>query len=299
MQKLKLKIQKYFLIIILFLFTVPVFAADIYFETNTSKVKLNEQFEVKLLVDSDGENINAFEGQVLFADDILDLKEIRIGNSIVNFWILEPKIEDNMVSFSGITPGGFGREKGLIFSLIFESKEEGVALFEINNMRVLKNDGIGSMANLSFRPFEIIVSKEILNEIPVFSKIKDIEKPELFQPEIARDQNLFEGKYFIVFATVDKNSGIDHYQIKESRQKILSFFNKWKQKESPQVLKDQELRSFIWIKAIDRAGNERIVKVNPQDPFLWYENYENWIIIMIGLLILIFIIRNLWKRKNI
>ncbi|MDZ4260605.1 MAG: hypothetical protein U1A25_02970, partial [Candidatus Sungbacteria bacterium] len=108
---------------------------------------------------------------------------------------------------------------------------------------------------------------------------------------------LFEGKRFLVFATQDKISGLDYYTIKESRQNFFTFFSKWSQAKSPYVLQDQELRSSIFVKAVDNAGNKRIVKIMPSNPLMWYENYENWVIIILGLLIAHAIKKFLWRKR--
>lgn len=281
-----------------------VFAVQISFDAKTTRAQIGEKFEVNLFVNAEQENINAFEGKIVFPRDILDLKEIRDGNSIVNFWIdpvrncVSNGVEKpDAICFSGITPGGFNGEKGLIFSAIFEAKKEGVAKFEINDARVLRNDGTGSAAALMIAPFEIAVSSGVPAEIPAIQKMRDRERPESFMPEIAKDETLFDGKWFVVFATQDKASGIDHYEIKESRQMILSMFKKWTSVESPHVLRDQELRSFVFVKAVDKAGNERIIEIAPRNPLAWYENYENWIMIIVGLLITALAARKLWKKQ--
>lgn len=276
-----------------------VFAAQMSFDAKTTRVQIGEKFEVKLLVNAEQESINAFEGKIVFPRDTLDLKEIRDGNSIVNFWIEKPKNQDGAIIFSGVTPGGFNGRKGLILSAIFEAKKEGVARFEINDARVLRNDGTGSMATLTIAPFEVVVFKGSPAEIPAIPKIRDSERPESFVPEIAKDATLFDDKWFIVFATQDKASGIDRYEIRESRQIIFSMFKKWTSAESPHVLRDQELRSFVFVKAVDKVGNERIIKIAPRNPLAWYENYENWIMIIVGLLIIAFAARKLWKKQLI
>lgn len=294
--------MRQFLYKILFIFSLGfilpqmVFAAQISFDAKTTQAQVGKNFEVTLFVNTELENINAFEGKVTFSNNLLDLKEIRDGNTIVNFWIEKPKAQDNTIVFSGVTPGGFNGKNGLIFSAIFEAKKEGVAKFEVNDARILRNDGIGSMAVLSIVPFEMVISKGAQVEIPAIPKIKDRERPESFVPEIARDESVSSGKWFIVFLTQDKASGIDHYEIKESRQKTLIFFSRWRVAESPYVLRDQELRSYIFVKAVDKAGNARIEKVLPQSPLKWYENYENWIIIILGLIIVYAIKRFLWRR---
>ena len=273
-----------------------VFAADIFFRAKTSGVKVGGQFEVKLLINTLEESVNAFEGKITFPQDILELKEIRDGNSIVNFWIDKPKAQNGTIIFSGITPGGFQNNNGLLFSAIFETKSEGVARFEINDARVLRNDGTGSSASLTIALLEMTISSEAPAVTPAVTKVKDTEPPETFRPEIARDESLFGGKWFLVFATQDKASGVDHYEAKESRQRILALFQKWSRTESLHVLRDQELRSYIFVKAVDKAGNVRIEKILPRNPLRWYENYENWIIIILGLVIAYAIKKFLWKR---
>ena len=127
----------------------------------------------------------------------------------------------------------------------------------------------------------------------VHKKEKDRESPETFRPEIARDESLFDGKWFLVFATQDKKSGIDHYEVKETRQGTLTMFSKWIPAESPYVLQDQGLRSYVFVKAVDKERNARVTKVSPQNPLGWYENYENWFIIVLGLII-VFAVRKFY-----
>jgi len=295
---------------IAFLFPYHLFAAEIFYDADTRKVKANTEFEVGVFLNAESENINAFEGKIIFPHDLLDLKEIRDGNTIVNFWIEKPhkrqetrnkeqgtrNKEQGEILFSGITPGGFQGNNGLLFSAVFEAKSEGLARFEINDARVLRNDGTGSPAALTIAPFEMTISSEAPAVTPIVTKVKDTEPPETFRPEIARDESLFGGKWFLVFATQDKASGVDHYEAKESRQRILALFQKWSRTESLHVLRDQELRSYIFVKAVDKAGNVRIEKILPRNPLRWYENYENWIIIILGLVIAYAIKKFLWKR---
>jgi len=116
-------------------------------------------------------------------------------------------------------------------------------------------------------------------------------------PEIAQNSAITNGKWFLVFATQDKGSGIDHYKVKETRQRFLDIFSKWISGESPHVLQDQELRSYIFVKAVDKAGNTRIEKITPKNPLRWYENYENWIIIKVGILAALLATKKIWRKK--
>lgn len=291
------KIQKFKIILVacaLSLVAIPVFAAELFFEQEKN-FGLKDQFKIGVFIETE-ELINAVEGKINFPDGLLGLKSVDDGNSIINLWLERPAANGaGEIIFSGIIPGGYKGDKGLIFSATFLVKKEGNGTFDIHNARVLQNDGKGTEAKLQTFSSKFIVSKKS-TEVPMpVSEIEDIDLPESFRPEISKDETLFSGKWFVVFTTQDKSSGIDYYEIKESRQKNLRVLNKWASAESPYVLADQELRSFIWIKAVDKAGNERIAALPPQKPLQWYENYFIIGIIILGAVVAYRMIKNLWS----
>ncbi len=96
-----------------------------------------------------------------------------------------------------------------------------------------------------------------------FRGMIDTQPPEEFKPKIGQDPSLFEEKYFLSFATKDSGSGIDHYEILEARDGGEEV---WKIEESPYLLENQTLQSIIRVKAIDKAGNERIAEIVPSLP---------------------------------
>lgn len=258
----------------------PVFAAEMFFEQEKGP-GLEDQFKMDIFLEAE-ESLNAVEGKINFPIDLLELKNIEDGNSIINFWLERPTAgKTGEIVFSGITPGGYKGNKGLVFSMTFLVKQEGAGIFKISDARVLRNDGKGTEAKLqTFNSKFVVSQKTTAVQIPV-SEIKDADSPESFVPEIARDESIYDGKWFTVFATQDKASGIDHYEVKESRQRFFSVFKNWVSAESPYVLNDQELRSYVWIKAVDKAGNERVVTLPPQKPRPWYQNYAILIILII------------------
>lgn len=300
---LKITIQNYltiWLVVFIFLIATPVFAAEISFDTKTREVSLGEQFEASIFLNTEEEYINAIEGKVIFPEDLLGLKEIRDGNSIVNFWVERPKIKStNQIIFSGIIPGGYIGKKGLIFSAIFQSKNEGEDTVKIQEAKTLLNDGKGTEASISTSNLQLVVSKEVpLSQISPI-KIIDTDPPEPFEPMISQDPEIFNGQYFLVFLTQDKRTGIDHYEILEKGQKgslqSLIREEKWQTGESPYLFKDQKLKSYIYVKAIDKAGNERIATLPPQNSLRWYENYFVWLAILI-IIVIAYIIWRCIKR---
>ena len=300
------KIQKIKIIIVvclLLLSAIPIFAAEISFDAKIKEIAVGERFEVGIFLNTEEEYINAVEGKVIFPKDLLELKEIRDGNSIINFWVDKPRIDTNIntnkheIAFGGITPGGYLGKKGLVFSMILKTKKEGEAEISIHDVKTFLNDGRGTETKTIGKNLLVSISADI--SVPSWVSPQDTEPPEDFKPEIASDPEIFEGKYFLVFATQDKGAGIDHYAIHEStRKKDATRIDtkKWTGAESPYVLKDQGLRSYIYVKAIDKAGNKRIATLSPQNPLKWYENYLIWIIIIVVIIITYFIKRILWKK---
>ncbi len=255
------------------------FGSEFSFDTASKSLSIGQEFEVDLNINTEKENINAVSGKIYFPANLLDLSEIRIGNSVVNFWVDQPALLNGEIVFSGITPGGFILDKGFVLSLIFKTKKEGSAPIKITNASALLNDGNGTADKIKTSDLNLNISSSVIPTSSPSLNIADNEPPEAFKPEISRDPNIFDGKWFLSFAAEDKGSGIAGYEVKESRYFIFDF-SKWVPATSPYVLADQDLRSYIYVKAIDKKGNTRIEKLSPQNPLPWYENIEVWFIII-------------------
>lgn len=290
------KLKAFFLIILLSSLALVSNAAEFYFDSGTSTISSGQQFKIDFLLNTQKENINAIEGKIIFDNNVLELSEIRDGNSLINFWVEKPNVKNGAVTFAGTTPGGYIGDKGLIFSLIFTAKTSGDSFIKIENGSALKNDGLGTSAKLKETNSKISILKSSGQNPIDNTKIIDKEKPETFKPEIGKDPSMFDNKWFVVFATQDKISGTDKYEIKENKYNIFDF-SKWVIAVSPYVLIDQNLTSNIYIKAIDKAGNERIVKLSPRNPIPWYANIENWVIIVLVLSVALLFIKKLWKNS--
>ncbi|MFH1455271.1 MAG: four helix bundle protein [bacterium] len=256
---------------------INVFASKFSFDILDKNISINQQFKIDLNINTEKENINAVEGKIIFLPDYLELSEIREGNSVVNFWVEKPVFKDGEIVFSGITPGGYILDKGLIFSLIFKAKKQGNSLIKIENGNALKNDGNGTKSILKTSDLQINISGANQKQEDKTLEIIDKEMPDTFQPEVSQDSSMFDNQWFLVFIDQDKGSGIDKYEVKESKYNLFDF-SKWVKTESPYLLIDQELQSNIFVKAYDKAGNVRIVKLSPKNPISWYANFENWFI---------------------
>lgn len=282
------------------LFSSPAMAAEFYFGSHGQEVAVGQTFEVGVFLNTEGQFINAFEGAVAVPSDRLEVSDVREGGSIVSVWIEKPHVVNHEVVFSGIIPGGYAGERGYLFSMILRARAAGEATITTHNNQVLLHDGTGTAAALRISPLVVRIKETGI--VPALVLPIDTEPPESFAPEIARDPGVFEGRWFLVFAAQDKRAGIDRYEVQENtRQKIEN--KKWTVAESPYVLQDQKLRSFVYVKAVDKAGNERIAVAAPRYPLPWYARPEIWGIILLGGVITYVIVsrmaRNYRKKRRI
>lgn len=272
-----------------FLFSLQASAANLNLVSPLSEIGIKQEFRVDLILNTEGQEINAVEAKISFPETLLILKEIRDGNSTINFWIERPKIKKaGIIDFSGIIPGGYQGANGFLFSAVFEAKESGGGAIEIHSAMVLRNDGKGTPANTQISNFQFNIN-DVLNDVRR-PEIKDIDPPELFTPEIVSDPDIFNGKWFLVFATQDKGSGIDHYKVCERIKTMCTVA------ESPYVLQNQNLNKKIFVKAFDKYGNERIA-ILPAKFAPWYQ--KPLVDIVIGLVIITVILLRRWLFKKL
>lgn len=278
------KLKIIFVICALPFFAIPVFAAEVSFDAKTTEIKTNQLFEANVFINTDSEEINAIEGNITFPQDLLEVKKINDGNSIINFWVEKPKIVSaGQIGFSGIVPGGYRGNQGSILSITFLTKEDGTGEIGFSDIKALRNDGKGTEVPLTISHFQFLISQQGSTPQTTASKTEDRNPPEEFTPQIAADPTIFEGKWFLVFATQDKGSGVDHYEVCEGRKKCIIA-------ESPYLLKNQKLNEKITVKAIDKNGNERVTILPSQRTGGWYKYYET-----IAILIMALVLYIIWK----
>jgi len=275
-------------------------AAELFFDAKAQEVGIGQQFQVDLMLDTEGESINAIEGEIVFPTSTLEFQEIRDGASFISFWVKRPFFNGNSVIFSGILPGGHEGTQGYLFSLVFRAREVGEATIDAENMRVLRNDPTGSPASVRISSLKLQIKEQ--SSVQEFIIPEDRESPEFFTPQIAKDPNVFDGKWFLVFATQDKGSGIDHYEVQENKKQKIENRN-WEIADSPYLLKDQELKSYIYVKAIDKKGNERIAMLPAGNQPSFKDRYLLQIIfgiiIIAGVAVVFLLWRIVWPRLSL
>jgi hypothetical protein len=213
------------------------------------------EYLVKLLATT---SVNALEGAITFDTKHLSVDRIDDGSSVVALWVRKPTERDvGEISFSGIIPGGIRGEEFVLFRVQFRALATGTTDILWSNLRVLAHDGRGTDVSVVTTP----VSVMILNEVASSSVelVSDTLPPEVFTPVVGTDAAVADGQTYIAFATTDKGAGVAAYYVREYRSPWLRTFARFRLATSPYILEDQTGQSFVEVKAVDYAGNERIV----------------------------------------
>jgi hypothetical protein len=243
-----------------------VFAAT----TEISGTVQGDTLKIDILLTT-AESINAIEGSVNlqgFAKNIRPI--IQDGKSIISFWVEQPVIESDTITFSGIIPGGFIGTGPLFSITIPNDNPQGIV--QITNISVLKNDGLGTPAvtNLSQLPINSDTIKRFAqnNQDGI-----DRDPPEVFFPQVTTSSELYKGIPTVTFIAQDKNSGIASYRIKEYRFGFERWMYPWRTSSGPyEKLRDRSQKSIIEIQAIDKSDNVRTVITAPTYPPRWYDS---------------------------
>lgn len=283
-------------------------AAILYLEPDKGEYQPGDTFGVEIKIDTENQCINAVGIDLKFSQDTIRAIDFSQDESIIILWTENPKInqETGNLSFSGGIPGGYcGRipgdpgESNSLGKIIFKIPEmivdqSGIPLAKISfleNSQALLNDGLGTKVELTTKEasFTVIDKSEAVKDEWQEELERDNIFPELFEIEVHQDMAIFEDKYFITFFTSDKQTGIDYYEVKEGSQD-------WKKVESPYLLEDQSLKAIIKVKAVDKAGNERIAEYSPEKPKKSLQCLL--IMVIMGICIVAWLIRKLKYAKK-
>jgi len=278
-------------------FSVPVMAgaAILYLEPSQRQYQPGDTFIVEARIDTEEECINTVKANLNFPQDILKAVDFSQGKSILTLWVNPPNInqESGIISFTGGIPGGYcGKIPGdpgvsnLLGRVVFQVRETGAKLEHetdakvefLDSSEVLLNDGFGTPAKLNTQGvvFTILPQKEEpTREEWQKELIADTIPPEPFEIEIQKDPQIFEGKYFIIFLTTDKQTGLDYFEVKEGKKDF-------KKASSPYLLEDQALGKKIIVRAYDKAGNWQEAEIKPPYKITWKDGLY-LILILVGM----------------
>jgi len=274
-------------------------AAGLYFTSQSPNIYNGDTFIMELKISTPDKSINVVDGTIIYDSSRLEIKEISTGNSLFALWPKPPVFSNDKgeLSFVGGVSDGFQGDGGSILRIVFIAKNEGKAQIDfLDGFLVFLNDGKGTSINPWLRPLSLNISKKPADVSPKDEWKEFMEKdkipPEPLEILIGREPTAFDNQYFISFFTTDKESGVDYYEVQEGNKPFVKA-------ESPYLLQDQTLGNMIRVRAVDKAGNERITETIRAKPF--YENMMFWLITLgiLGIAYLIWrIIKAILKIKD-
>ena len=231
-----------------FFFNHNAYAAILGLDLDKMEVKTGEIFNATLVLNTEGESINTIEGDLKYDANFIKAENINIGGSFINFWVEKPDIKTpGTIHFSGITPGGISTINGEVFKVMFRTLKTGNTSLLLNNVNLFLNDGKGSTVSAKIKNENITINQGANDNISANFAFNDKIPPEKFNIIRTKDPTIFDNKWFIVFSTVDKGSGVEHYQVCEFFKCITA--------ESPFLLWNQMPFYHITVKAYDMNGN--------------------------------------------
>lgn len=314
--------NKFLLFIPYSLFLIPAFtnaAVSVFLDPASISANPRDTFVVNIRIDTAGDCVNAIDGKIKFDPSVLKAVDFGRGQSLISLWLAPPKIDQNagIISFAGGIPGGYcGRISGdpgltnILGKVVFLPANESVApatthILVADDSEILLNDGLGTKAQVEYRGADIIIGTGTGIANAWLDEVRsDTIAPELFTIELDREPLVYDGKYFIAWSTSDKQSGIDHYEVLETNPWKFGFFESmlggekkafWTRAESPYVLSDQNLRSKILVKAVDKIGNERIAELNPETSLLQKVEVDRAWLLLTGVLSVLVFCVTAWR----
>lgn len=306
------------------------YAASLYIDPSSGIYGRGDTFSAKVRIDAQEECINAVDIWIGYPQNSIQAVEVGRGESIITLWIEAPSIdkENGIVHLIGGIPGGYcGRIPGdpgltnVIGEIIFRvpgftvgvpGESEGDIVFR-DGTEVLLNDGLGTSAKLIAFDARFEITEERTGTNEWFESLKDDDvPPEPYSIQLTRTESVYEGKWYVVFTTLDKQSGIDHFEIFETDIENDGFKRgesekaQWIRITSPHVLQDQTLNSIIRIRAFDKAGNQRLAALIPDESLRKKEAFgsiqapkrENILLVFGGIALLILLVVVLFVMRR-
>jgi hypothetical protein len=211
------------------------------------KVKNGSIFVTSVTIDTERNQINTVEGDLVYDESVIVPDKILVGESFISFWVEKPQnTKSGIIHFSGIVPGGVSLVSGNLFDVHFKSVKLGSTDISLSSLQVLLNDGEGTSDKVIVKNSKVEVT---LDAPETDTVLVDKGIPLSFDILRARSPYIEDNKWFIAFSAQDKGSGVSYYRVCEL------FVSDCVEAESPYVLKNQTMFFYVKVQAFDVAGN--------------------------------------------
>lgn len=135
------------LMCMLFACSSRAFASTLSLSPSSGSFEVESTFDVSVILNTQGETINAFEIDINFPPKTLQVVSPSTGKSIASLWVSPPKYNNQTgtIQLRGGIPDGINTTGGNIATISFRAKSTGsAAITFLNDTKVLLHDGSGS-----------------------------------------------------------------------------------------------------------------------------------------------------------
>lgn len=143
--------QKQFIFLLSFVISSLVFAqsinaATLFLVSDKKTVKIGEEINIDVRIDTEGESINAAQGVINFPVNLFKAIKTEKTNSVFGFWIDDPVFsnEDGTANFIGGASKGVTGKSLQILKLTLKAQGVGSADFSLSDAVVTASDGKGT-----------------------------------------------------------------------------------------------------------------------------------------------------------
>ena len=134
---------------------------EVSFSPRTGSFVEGSTFNVPILINTNGTEINGIEVGINFDRNKLEVIKPSSGQSIIGIWVTPPGYDNTRgtASYVGVIPDGITTSSGLIGTISFRAKTTGSAVVTFSaNTKILLNDGQGTetIVDLGRADYDII-----------------------------------------------------------------------------------------------------------------------------------------------
>lgn len=169
-KKIKFFFTIFLVIFVLFSFSRVSFAStEVYFQKEIGEIIKGDTFSLNLKISSKDKKINVIDGTITYDKDKLEIKKVKIDNSLLSLWVKEPVFDNEIgeLSFVGGVIDGFRGKDGQVLEITFFAQKGGSAIVGFKDVfSVFINDGVGTRINPWLKPMSLSIDKksDILTE---------------------------------------------------------------------------------------------------------------------------------------
>ncbi|MEX2013947.1 MAG: hypothetical protein WD896_01175 [Parcubacteria group bacterium] len=287
------KIYLFSLVLSAILLPYSVFASNVYLETERTEFFVGDIILVTVKIDSEDKEINTVEGKISldYLPGAILIRDINLSESSFSLWPGKPSLSDDLrvISFVGGVPSGFGGQNATLFKIALNLTDVGQITLRPEGISVYLNDGKGtretaSVQNLTINVLPQEAGNKPANDLDALIS-RDKTPPLPFEIVLGQDDSVFEGKKFLSFSTIDEESGLKYYEVREGDLPPT-------RSSGTYVLQNQNKPTRVIVTAVDGSGNAR------ESVYESKSSYLNLIVIVVLVVLILIALGFVVKKRK-